>query len=87
MWKFFFATGVPYKAYHLVTDFSKSCPLVQVLMTYLVAHVIVAGAIHVDIGPLLEPGGFNGCELGGAVGRFGHETLTGLDCPLVFEVQ
>ena len=86
MWKFFFATGVPYKAYHLATDLPQSCHLSQALMTYLVAHVIVAGAVHVDIGPLFEPGGFDGCELGRAVGCLGHETLACLDCPLVFEV-
>jgi len=86
MWKFFLATGVPYITHLIKTLSTIKSHQFSEEATYLVAHIVVAGAIHVDIAPLLEPWGFNGCKLGRALCGTWHETLTGLDCPLVLEI-
>ena len=56
-----------------------------VVLAYPVAHVIVAGAIHIDVSPLLEAGGFDlRCF---SFGGERHKTSTRLDCHVVLKVK
>ena len=55
------------------------------VFTYPIAHVVVAGAVHVDVGPFLEAGGLN--LRGVAFCGEGHETSARLNCHVVLEVE
>ena len=54
-------------------------------ITYSVAHVVVAGAVHVDVAPLLEGGGLYLRSF--ALCREGNETSAGLDRHMVLKIE